>query len=177
MDDKEKETVTGATVGGGIGFLVGGPIGAIAGGVLGSAIGSYEEKHEKIVRETHYTLAEQTSSVAKLYVDHIDPDGAEPGNTQNVLDGVNGKPDIIVTDPVTKNLIIEVETWKGILDDQQHALEQLEDFRKRGYKRLLVVPEEDIPETIEWVGDHERSDAIRGPELLVASPKRLEGFL
>ena len=87
------------------------------------------------------------------------------------------EPDIIVTDPPTKNLIIEVETWKGIKDDEQHCLDQLSEFRTSGYKRMLVVPEAEIEETIDWVAEHEASSDINGPELMVASPNRLEGFL
>jgi hypothetical protein len=177
MDDKQKDTAAVGTAGAGVGFLVGGPVGAAIGGVLGGIAGSYEEKHQKIIRETHYTLYEQTTDNAKHHVDHIDPDGAEEGSPQNVLDGVSGRPDIIVTDPPTKNLVIEVETWKGICDDRAHALKQFEDFRVRGYKRVLVVPEDDIEETVEWVDECESNGKIQGPELLVASPNRLKGFM
>ncbi len=174
MDDHDKETLTGAGIGALVGGVLGGPVGATVGGALGGAFGSHEEKHQAVLRETHSTLLEQTSHSAKLYIDHINPDGAEPGNTQNVLEGVDGKPDLIVTDPHTKNLIVEVETWEGIQDDPEHALNQLEDFRKQGYKRLLVVPEDEIESVYGWVDDHEQRGNIEGPELTIASPNRLE---
>ena len=174
MDEKNKETLAGAGLGATVGGLMGGPPGAFIGGLIGGAFGSHEERHQEVIRQTHYTLLEQTSENATHYVDHIDPDGSEPGNTQNVLDGVNGKPDLIVTDPGNMNLIIEAETWPGIQDDEQHALEQLEDFRKRGYKRLLVAPEEDIEEVTEWVETQEQKGNISGPELTIASPTRLK---
>ena len=177
MDDKQKEQATTGGLGMGVGFLLGGPAGAAVGGVLGGIVGGYEKKHEKITREAFYMLADQTSASAKLYVDHIDPDGAEDGNTTGVVKGVEGKPDIIVSDPPTKNLIIEAETWKGIQDDQQHVLKQLEDFRARGYQRILVVPEKEIEQILEWVNEKEEVGEINGPELMVASARRLEGFL
>lgn len=174
MDNKDKETLTGAGLGATVGGLIGGPPGAVVGGVLGGAFGSQEEKHQEIIRKTHYSLLEQTSDSAKHHVDHINPDGAEPGNTQNVLKGVDGKPDLIVTDPRNMNLIVEVETWKGIQDDPQHALSQLEDFRKQGYERLLVTPEEEIKETVGWVEEHIDKGDIQGTKPTIASPTRLE---
>lgn len=174
MDDKNKDTLAGAGFGATVGGLIGGPPGAIVGGVLGGAFGSQEEKHKELIRQTHYNLLDQTSSSAKHHVDHIDPDGSEPGNTQNVLDGVEGKPDLVVTDPGNMNLIIEVETWKGIQDDPQHALSQLEDFRKRGYERLLVAPENEMDKIVEWVEKHLQEDNIEGTKPTIASPARLE---
>jgi len=174
VDEKSKDTVTGAGLGAAVGGLIGGPPGALVGGVVGGAFGSHEEKHQELIRQTHYTLVEQTSPNAKHYVDHIDPENSEAGNTQNVLDGVSGKPDIIVTDPGNMNLVIEVETWEGIQNDPQHALEQLEDFRKRGYQRLLVAPEEEMDEIVGWVDRHESKNNIQGPELTIASPARLK---
>jgi hypothetical protein len=174
MDEKNKDTLAGAGLGITVGGLLGGPPGAVIGGLVGGAFGSHEERHQELIRQTHYTLSEQTSENATHYVDHIDPDGCEPGNTQNVLDGVDGKPDLIVTDPGNMNLIIEAETWNGIQNDQQHALEQLEDFRKRGYKRLLVTPEEDIEQVTEWVENQEQKGNIGGPELTIASPAPLK---
>lgn len=174
MDKKDKDTLTGAGVGATVGGLIGGPPGAVVGGVLGGAFGSQEEKHQELIRKTHYNLLEQTSDSATHHVDHINPDGAEPGNTQNVLKGVNGKPDLIVTDPGNMNLIVEAETWKGIQDDPQHALSQLEDFRKQGYERLLVTPEEEIDEVVEWVKKHRDEGNIQGTEPTIGSPARLK---
>lgn len=42
---------------------------------------------------------------------------------------------------------------------------------------MLVIPEAEIEETVGWVAEHEASGDINGPELMVASPNRLKGFL
>jgi hypothetical protein len=173
MDEHSKDTLTGAGMGAVLGGVIGGPPGAAVGGVLGGVFGSHEEKHNALLRETHDILGDATTDTAKLYVDHIDPTGAQPGNTQNVLDGINGKPDLIVTDPGNMNFIVEVETWDGIQDDPQHALKQLEDFRKPGYRRVLVAPENELESVAEWVETRIEEGRINGSEPTIASPQRL----
>lgn len=177
MDDKQKDQVAGAGAGGAVGMVLGGPPGAVVGSAIGAALSGHEEKHKAVLRESFYELEPQTSDRAKLYADHIDPDGAKEGSPEGIVSGVDGRPDIVVLDPLTKNLIIEVETWEGIQNDQQHVLKQLEDFRARGYQRVMVVPEEEIEDVAQWVEQKEDVGTIDGPELTVASPNRLENFL
>jgi hypothetical protein len=177
MDDKDKDQVAGAGVGGAAGLLIGGPVGGLVGSAIGAALSGHEEKHEAVLRESFYEFKEQSSDRAKLYADHIDPDGAKDGNTAGVVSGVEGRPDIVVIDPLTKHLVVEVETWEGIRNDEKHALKQLADFRAQAYQRVLIVPEEDIGDVMEWVEKNEEAGKIKGPELNLASPARLEGYL
>ena len=100
-------------------------------------------KHDRLLKRTYKTANRNTSSDADLYTDHINPRHAA-GNTDGVVDGIDGIPDLIVQDFPT-NLIIEVEDAKG-LKHPQRVIEQVDGFSKRGAKRVLVVP--DAEETL-----------------------------
>jgi hypothetical protein len=176
MDDKKKDQLGGGTIGGVIGGLIGGPAGAAGGAALGGMIFGSESDHKDVLRNAFYEVKETTSGNAKLYVDHISPTGAEPTSPRGVIDDVDGTPDLISIDSTSANLIVEAETIEGIADDEEHALKQLRDFRTTGFKRVLVVSEDELETAVEWVEEHEERGNIEG-SLTVSSPKWISNAL
>lgn len=169
MDDKNKETLTGGGLGAVIGGIAAGPAGATVGGAVGALLGSHERKHNKTLREAYYQLREATGGEAKIYVDHIDPTGAESGGTQNVIKAVSGAPDIVSIAQSYPNLIIEVETVEAIENNSAHVIQQLNDFQTQGFKRALVVPRIEVDEFVEWCEMHENNGNIR-KEVTITTP-------
>ncbi|WP_135855207.1 hypothetical protein [Halorussus salinus] len=176
MDDKKKEQLSGGAIGGVIEGLIAGPAGAAGGATLGSLLFGSESDHKDVLRDTFYEVKEATSESANLYVHHIDPSGAEASSPEGIIDNVDGIPDLISIDSTSSNLIVEAETMEGIADDEQHALKQLRDFRTRGFKRVLVVPEDEIDLAVEWVEEHEERGNIEG-SLTLSSPERINNVL
>jgi hypothetical protein len=176
MDDKSKNQLGGGAIGGALGAAAGGPAGAVVGATVGGWLFGRESDHNDTLRKTYSAVKEATSDDAHLYVSHIDPDGAAPTSPQGVIDGVDGEPDIISIDSTSANLIVEVETMEAIAENGSHALNQLQDYRTSGFKRVLVVPEEEIDAAIEWVEAHEDQGALEG-SLTVASPERIANVL
>lgn len=172
MDDKSKDQLGGGAIGGALGAAAGGPAGAVVGATVGGWLFGRESDHNDTLRKTFSAVEEATSDSAHLYVSHIDPDGAETTSPQGVIDDVEGEPDIISIDSTSANLIVEVETMKAIADNGDHALGQLNDYRTSGFKRVLVVPEDEIEAAVEWVERHEDRGALKG-SITVASPKRI----
>ena len=176
MDDKSKETLTRGGVGALIGGTVGGPVGAAVGGIAGALLGSHERKHNKALRKTVYELDGATNGEAKIYVDHIDPSPAEPGGTQNRIKDVSGAPDIITIAQRYSNLIIEVETIEAINQNSTHVIKQLNDFQTQGFKRVLVVPQTEVDDFMEWCETHERNGRINR-EVTITTPESIEALL
>jgi len=73
-------------------------------------------------------------------------------------------PDIVCKSMATNNLIIEVET-EDTLDDE--AISQLDEFRLRGYRRVLVVPNGDSETVSEF--EQRLNEEIPG-KITVATP-------
>lgn len=176
VDEKTEDAIGGGIVGGTIGGLVGGPPGALIGGVIGSALGSRERKHNEALRKTFYELKEATDGSGKLHVDHIDPEGAEPGGTRSLISDVNGDPDLVLIAQRYSNLVIEVETVEGIENDEEHVIGQLNDFQTQGFKRVLVVPESDLEDVYGWVEAHEERGDINS-EVKIATPNRISNLI
>lgn len=176
MDDKSKDQLGGGAIGGALGAAAGGPAGAVVGATIGGWLFGRESDHNDTLRKTFSAVMEATSDDAHLYVSHIDPGGAEPTSPQGVIDGVNGEPDIISIDSTSANLIVEVETMEAIAENGSHALGQLQDYRTSGFKRVLVVPEDEVEAAVEWVEAHEERGTLEG-SITVASPKRLANVL
>lgn len=176
MDDNNKGTLTGGGIGALIGGAVGGPPGAALGGLAGAVLGSYERKHNKTLRETYYQLHEATDGEATYYVDHIEPKGAEPGGTQNVITGVSGAPDIVCIAQRYSNLVVEVETVEAIENNSSHVIQQLNDFQTQGFKRALVVPESEVDDFKEWCETHEQNGDIK-QEVLISTPEAIGALL
>lgn len=175
MDDKSKNQIGGAAVGGALG-AAGGPAGAVVGAAVGGWLFGQESDHDDTLRRTFSAVKEATSDGAHLYVSHIDPDGADSTSPQGVIDDVNGEPDLITIDSTTSNLIVEVETMKAIAENGNHALSQLQDYRTSGFKRVLVVPDDQVGAAVEWVKTHEDRSTLEG-SITVSSPKRIGNAL
>ena len=176
MDDKSKNQLGGGAIGGALGAAAGGPAGAVVGATIGGWLFGRESDHNDTLRKTFSAVKESTSDDAHLYVSHIDPAGAESTSPQGVIDGVNGEPDLISIDSTSANLIVEVETMKAIAENGSHALDQLQDYRTSGFKRVLVVPEDEIEAAVEWVEAHEDQGTLEG-SITVASPERIANVL
>ncbi len=173
MDEKSKKQLTGGTAGAAIGGAVGGPPGAVVGGAIGAILGGSESDHNEVLRTTYYELVEVTSDDAYIYIDHIDVDG-DDGNPESVIDDVDMVPDIVVVDQYGANLVIEVETIDGINDDPNHAVEQLNEFQTRGFKRLLVASQPEIDDVYAWVEQAEDEGHI-DKEVKLSTPERVAG--
>lgn len=176
MDDRDKNAIGGGVVGAAVGALISGGPGALAGGAIGSLLGSREKKHNGALRETVYNLQKATDGEPRFYVDHIDPDGAEERGPRNLVDDLTMEPDLVMIGQRYPNLIIEVETVAAIRENPGHVLDQLNDFRTQGFKRVLVVPEDDLNEVMEWLEYQERENNIYS-EVTVSTPERVIGVL
>ena len=173
MGDKEKKAVGGAVAGATAGSIFG-PAGTLVGGLVGAAFGSSQglEEHHQAVLDT-YNAVNDAHPDAKVYTDHIDPDGSA-GNPEGEVPGVDGKvPDLVVKQQGGTQLIVEVEREEMLDGD---AVEQLAEFTgARGYTTLLVVPEESVREPAnQFVVDHEAE--IAG-QVTVATPDEVSGYL
>lgn len=93
--------------------------------------------HDRTVKRTYKTLSRAAPADATVYADHITP-GPNPEST---VEGITGIPDVVVTSVEGNNLIIEVETAESLQERSAQVHEQLAGFGKRGYTRVLVVPD------------------------------------
>lgn len=171
MDDRDLGMLGGSTLGGVVGGAVGGPAGAVAGAAVGGFLFSQENDHHETLRRAYHEARRATSEDASLHVDHVDPRGAERAGPRSV-DGVAGRPDLVVVDPPTTRLVVEVATLEGIEDDPERVLEQLDAIRSDGFERVLVVPDGALSPAGGWAQEHGDAGAIAG-SLTVATPEGL----
>ncbi|WP_227130939.1 hypothetical protein [Halorubellus salinus] len=108
-------------------------------------------EEEYVIKRAAEKLHRETNGEATIHTDHVDPRGTEDGDTLNVVDGIDGKPDLILKDFDYQSLLVEAETIEGIKNDQHHAIKQLNDFRQAGYKRVLLVPKRQTSEAEDWL--------------------------
>lgn len=175
MDEKSKDTAAGGTVGALIGGAIGGPVGAAIGGAGGALLGSHEDDHPALVRDTYYELVDATGEGARIYVDHVDVDGAA-GHPDGVISDLEMIPDIIVVQQYGANLVIEAETVAGINDDPDHAVDQLNDFQTSGFKRLLVGPRDEAEAIYDWAEQVEDDGHVK-KEIEIATPGAVSEFV
>lgn len=156
-------------VGGGLGYAIGGPVGGAAGAALTAWISQVEDSeslHDQTLATAARNLREHASETGSLYIAHVNPSDVgrdvEDGNPQGIVAGINGDPDILYVDVQgpRANLVVEVETPSGLHDQADHTLEQLEDYRTTGFKRLLVMPDGEVETAEDWVEKHD--DDING---------------
>lgn len=170
MDDKEKDALASGAGLATLGGIIAGPPGVVVGGLAGAIIGGSETAHNEALRDAAYTIKDAADEHGTLYVDHIEPDGSEAGGTRKVLQELSMDPDLIFNSPVGySNLIIEVETMDAIKNNPGHVLEQLDDFRVQGFRRVLVAPDDEIDDVSGWVEAMRRDDEIAGT-LNIAGP-------
>lgn len=105
--------------------------------------------HDTVVRDTFAELEREVPANANLYVDHIYDDKPNPRTGLQKFD-LEHVPDIVVRSGAANNLIIEVET-EDTLDGE--ALDQLDEFRLQGYRRVLVVPDGNSEAVSEFEAD------------------------
>ncbi|MFC4553591.1 MULTISPECIES: hypothetical protein [Halorussus] len=168
--------------GGGIGFAIGGPVGAAAGAAISAwfdqqsvddsdDLSDHHRALLRAAREVNTIADEQGGRSASLYMAHIDGSDygvdAEEGGTRNVLDAIEGDPDLIYSDVggPTGNMIVEVETAEAFETQTEHTLDQLERYRLGGYRTVLAVPESDLSAAEKFVEEHD----VREPVYIVAA--------
>lgn len=138
----------------------------VAVGLIGGAVKAYDyvttSTHDRVLKKSFKAAKRSTSDAATLYVDHIKDDVESPAG---VVADINGVPDLIVHEPHGRSLIVEVETSESLQDQPGHAVEQLEDFATRGFKRVLVVPDNGEDVANAFVEDHDLDGAV-----VVATP-------
>lgn len=186
-DDEEKDENDGpdwrvVAAGGGVGFAIGGPVGAAAGAAITAWLDQQStddaddlSPHNcallRAAREINYIADMEGGRSASLYLAHLKGHDygldTEDGGTRNVLDAIEGDPDIIYSDVggPTGNMIVEVETAKAFETQTDHTLDQLERYRLGGYQTVLAVPESDLAAAEEFVDEHD----VREPIYVVAA--------
>lgn len=92
--------------------------------------------HDETIQRTYDILEKNVPTDATVYADHI----ADGPNPRGELDGVNHVPDVIVKSRRANCLIIEVETAASLSANYSKARTQVQGLRKRGYRRVLLVP-------------------------------------
>lgn len=181
-DDEEGPNWQAVVAGGGVGFAIGGPVGATAGAAITawldqrdttttSDLSEHNRALLRAVRGINHVAGMDGGRSASLYLAHLDGDDygldTEEGGTKNVLDAIDGSPDIIYSDVggPTGNMIVEVETAKAFETHTEHTLDQLERYRLGGYRTVLAVPKEDLSAAKEFVEEHD----VREPVYVVAA--------
>lgn len=96
-------------------------------------------RHDKAVKEAYNNLTYVAAQDTTVYADHISA-GPSPRGT---VEGVEGVPDIVVKSGSQNNLLVEIETAQSIENNPVHAANQLKDFSKKGYRRVLAVHSSD----------------------------------
>lgn len=133
--------------------------GVVALGILAvgaKLLGSSELDHDDTVQETYDALTGAVPTDATIYADHI----ADGPNPRSALDGLEHVPDIVVKAGSVNSLIIEVETADSLEHVRAKARKQVKEFRRRGYRRVLVVPpgKEDVEAVQEFIDEFEKLD-------------------
>ena len=164
--------------GGGVGFAIGGPVGAAAGAAITAWLDQQRTEDEDGDLSPHHTAllraGRQVNHIAdmeggrsaSLYIAHIDGNdyglNVEDGGTRNVLDAIDGDPDLIYSDVggPTGNMIVEVETAESLETQVDHTVDQFERYRLGGYQTVLAVPESDIPAAEAFVEEHDVRDPV-----------------
>jgi hypothetical protein len=158
MDDKDRETLGGGALGGALGFAVGGPPGAAVGSVVGSVLARQESGRDATLRRAYYAARDATGDAARLYVDGIDPDGAQPLPPPDVLEDADADPDMVVIDSAAGNLVVAVATLARTERDSDALVATLGDLH--------------VEAVGEWARVRSETGAIEGP-LTVTSPEGL----
>lgn len=153
-------------VGGGIGYAIGGPVGGAAGAAISKWLASIEDsdgrsEHNQTLATAARNVREHASEHGSLYIAHVESDeigrDLEGGNPQGIVPEIDGDPDLLYIDVMgpRANLVVEVETRAGLFEQTAHTLEQLENYRATGFKRLLVMPDGEVETAEQWVEDHD----------------------
>lgn len=94
-------------------------------------------EHDRALKKAYKVADKYTDSSATIFVDHV----TDQPTPHGAVDGLTQVPDMVIRgNPDVPNVIVEVETADSLDRAYADARSQLEDFRTRGYRRLLVVP-------------------------------------
>lgn len=163
--------------GGGVGFAIGGPVGAAAGTAITAWLDQRSTDDSDDLSDHHGALLRAAREVnhiadmkggrsASLYIAHLNGNNydldTEDGGTRNVLDAIEGDPDLIYSDVggPTGNMIVEVETAEAFETQTEHTLDQLERYRLGGYRTVLAVPESNLDAAEEFIEEHDVRDPV-----------------
>lgn len=124
-------------------------------------LGSSEVDHDDVVEESYTKLAQAAPHDATIYADHIDT-GPNP---RGEIDGLSRIPDLVVKSGIANSLIVEVETAESLIEEAADARAQLVDFSTSGYRRVLVVPDDEtaVEAARELVADIEGTVHLANP--------------
>lgn len=103
---------------------------------VSALLGSASRGHDGTVQQTYDALKPAVPVDATVYADHIE---AGP-NPRGELAGVSHVPDVLVKSRTANSLIIEIETATSLSRNRLTARRQVAGLRKRGYRRVLIVP-------------------------------------
>lgn len=175
-DEQKENNFAAAVVGGGVGFAVGGPVGAAAGAAISYWLSGREDEtsglseHDTALlrasRAVNQIADERGGDSASLYMAHLDGAeygvDAEDGGTRNVLEAIDGDPDLIYSDVggPTGNMIVEVETATSLQTQVDHTIDQIERYRLSGYTPVLAVPGGDVDAAEAFIDEHDIRDPI-----------------
>lgn len=153
-----------------VGYAVAGPGGAVASSVFTALLsGSSDESddHDEILARAVAAAVREGPESASLYVEHLaDSDTDDMGivetgeTTYGIVPGVNGYPDVVYIDGAeTGNAIVEVEDEQTLHTRPDHVVDQLEDYRGKGFRTTLVVEANAGEEAHDWLMDRDDVDA------------------
>lgn len=108
---------------------------------LKEMLSSTDADHDTVVENTYDALEGQLPADANIYADHLSH-RSEIDNPRGEVEDLTHVPDVVVKAGSVNSLLIEVETGKSLAEKGADAKEQLDDFRKSGYRCVLVVPED-----------------------------------
>lgn len=149
-------------------------IGALA--ILGGAVllNRSEKDHDDVVEDTFDELAAAVPRDANVYADHLSHRG-DVLNSQGEVNGLTHIPDIVVKAGSVNSLLVEVETADSLKNEPHKAREQLTDFSKSGYRRVLVISEKVDDDVVQNFVDETRNQI--GGEIYVATPSTVTNLL
>ena len=120
-------------------LIIGGAA-AIGGKIIVDALEEPPE-HNDLLKQTYDTIESSVDSDIETPADH--GVGEDDGGTLSI-DGIEGRPDLVIKGFDIQNLIIEVETTNALEERPEEVINQVEGFRKQGYTRVLVVPKKSV---------------------------------
>ena len=95
--------------------------------------------HDELLEQTHRAVSSNTDTSVSIASGH--GVGDDDSNGDLAVDGIEGRPDLVARAFDSANLIVEIETAQALANRTDHIADQLDGFRKEGYRRVLVVPE------------------------------------
>lgn len=102
--------------------------------------------HDELLKQTYNAVDNATDDSVAISAEHSVSDGE---GTRDI-EGIDGWPDMAVTGFGVSNLLIEVETAIALSKSPAEVIEQVEGFKKQGYRRVIVV-QPDVVEAAEEV--------------------------